>query len=46
MKPRELWLFVLFFRISFAGYLARPFVGARHGYLIAGLLGGSSPRRA
>ncbi|HNV04336.1 MAG TPA: DUF4010 domain-containing protein [Vicinamibacterales bacterium] len=41
VKPRELWLFVLFFSgISFAGYLARLFVGARHGYLIAGLLGG------
>jgi uncharacterized membrane protein (DUF4010 family) len=34
-------MFVLFFSgISFAGYLARLFVGARHGYLVAGLLGG------
>jgi uncharacterized membrane protein (DUF4010 family) len=41
IRPRELWLFVLFFSgISFAGYLARLFVGARHGYLVAGLLGG------
>jgi uncharacterized membrane protein (DUF4010 family) len=41
VRPRELWIFVLFFSgISFAGYLARLFVGARHGYLVAGLLGG------
>jgi uncharacterized membrane protein (DUF4010 family) len=41
IKPRELWIFVLFFSgISFAGYIARLFVGARHGYLVAGLLGG------
>jgi uncharacterized membrane protein (DUF4010 family) len=41
IKPRELWIFVLFFSgISFAGYVARMFVGARHGYLVAGLLGG------
>ena len=41
VKPRELWVFVLFFSgISFAGYVARMFVGARHGYLVAGLLGG------
>jgi uncharacterized membrane protein (DUF4010 family) len=41
IRPRELWIFVLFFSgISFAGYLARLFVGARHGYLVAGLLGG------
>ena len=41
IKPRELWVFVLFFSgISFAGYVARLFVGARHGYLVAGLLGG------
>lgn len=40
-RPRELWVFVLFFSgISFAGYVARMFVGARHGYLVAGLLGG------
>jgi len=41
VRPRELWVFVLFFSgISFAGYIARLFVGARHGYLVAGLLGG------
>jgi uncharacterized membrane protein (DUF4010 family) len=41
VRPRELWVFVLFFSgISFAGYLARLFVGARHGYLVAGLIGG------
>jgi uncharacterized membrane protein (DUF4010 family) len=41
VRPRELWVFVLFFSgLSFAGYLARIFVGARHGYLLAGLLGG------
>jgi uncharacterized membrane protein (DUF4010 family) len=41
VRPRELWIFVLFFSgISFAGYLARLFVGARHGYLVAGLIGG------
>jgi uncharacterized membrane protein (DUF4010 family) len=41
LRPRELWVFVLLFSgISFAGYLARLFVGARHGYLLAGLLGG------
>jgi uncharacterized membrane protein (DUF4010 family) len=41
IRPRELWIFVLFFSgISFAGHIARLFVGARHGYLVAGLLGG------
>ena len=41
VRPRELWVFVLFFSgISFAGYIARLFVGARHGYLVAGLIGG------
>jgi uncharacterized membrane protein (DUF4010 family) len=41
VRPRGLWIFVLFFSgISFAGYIARLFVGARHGYLVAGLLGG------
>lgn len=41
IRPRELWLFVLFFSgLSFVGYIARIFVGARQGYLIAGLLGG------
>lgn len=41
IKPRQLWLFVLFFSgISFLGYIARLFVGAKQGYLVAGLLGG------
>ena len=40
-RPRELWMLVLFFSgLSFVGYIARMFVGARQGYLIAGLLGG------
>ena len=38
---RELWVLVLFFSgLSFAGYMARRAVGARHGYPLAGLLGG------
>lgn len=41
VKPRELWLLVLFFTgLSFAGYLARRVFGARHGYALAGGLGG------
>jgi len=41
IRPRELWVFVLFFSgISFVGYVVRMFVGASHGYLVAGLLGG------
>ena len=41
IRPRELWLLVLFFTgLSFAGYLARRIVGAGHGYPLAGLLGG------
>ena len=41
VRPRELWLLVLFFSaLSFAGYLARRAVGPRHGYSVAGLLGG------
>ena len=41
IRPRELWLLVLFFSgLSFAGYLARRAVGARAGYPLAGLLGG------
>jgi len=40
-RPRGLWILVLFFSgLSFVGYLARMAVGARQGYLIAGLLGG------
>ena len=41
VRPRELWAIVLFFSgISFAGYVARRLVGAGHGYLATGLLGG------
>lgn len=41
IKPRELWLLVLFFTgLSFAGYLARRMFGVRRGYPIAGLLAG------
>lgn len=41
VKPRELWLLVLFFSgLSFAGYMARRLVGPGHGYLVTGLLGG------
>ena len=41
IKPRELWLLVLFFSgLSFSGYIARRLVGAGHGYPLAGLLGG------
>jgi len=40
-RPRELWILVLFFSgLSFIGYMARMFAGARSGYLLAGLLGG------
>ena len=41
MRPRQLWLLVLFFSgLSFAGYVARRIVGTGHGYLVTGLLGG------
>ena len=41
VHPRELWALVLFFSgLSFAGYVTRRLVGAGHGYLITGLLGG------
>ena len=41
VKPRELWMLVLFFTgLSFAGYLARRMFGAGHGYPLAGALGG------
>jgi uncharacterized membrane protein (DUF4010 family) len=41
VKPRELWMLVLFFTgLSFVGYLARRAVGASMGYPIAGVLGG------
>ena len=41
VRPRELWLLVLFFSgLSFAGFIARRIVGPKHGYPLAGLLGG------
>jgi uncharacterized membrane protein (DUF4010 family) len=41
IKPRQLWLVVLFFSgMSFAGYLARRAIGSAQGYPWAGLLGG------
>lgn len=41
IKPRELWLLVLFFTgLSFAGYFARRMFGATRGYPLAGLLAG------
>jgi uncharacterized membrane protein (DUF4010 family) len=41
VRPRELWALVLFFSgLSFLGYVARRVVGAGHGYLMTGVLGG------
>lgn len=41
IRPRELWLLVLFFSgLSFAGDLLRGLVGPGRGYLAAGALGG------
>jgi uncharacterized membrane protein (DUF4010 family) len=41
LKPRELWLLVLFFSgLSFIGYLARRLFGADRGYEVTGLLAG------
>jgi uncharacterized membrane protein (DUF4010 family) len=41
VRPRELWLIVLFCSgLSCAAFLARRAVGDRHGYPLAGLLGG------
>ena len=41
IRPRQLWTLVLFFSgLSFAGYIARHFVGTRRGYPIAGVIGG------
>jgi uncharacterized membrane protein (DUF4010 family) len=41
IRPRELWLLVLFFSgLSFAGWLARRLVGPRQGTIVSGLLGG------
>ncbi len=41
IRPRQLWLLVLFFSgISFAGTLARRWLGLSRGYAAAGLVGG------
>jgi uncharacterized membrane protein (DUF4010 family) len=41
VKPRELWLLVLFFTgLSFIGYFARRLFGAKRGYTVAGVLAG------
>ncbi len=41
VRPRELWALVLLFAgLSFAGWVARRLVGPRHGYPVAGALGG------
>ncbi len=41
IKLRQLWALVLFFSaLSFLGYVARRAFGDRHGYAIAGALGG------
>lgn len=41
VRPRELWLLVLFFSgLTFAGYAARYAFGPSQGYVVAGLLGG------
>ncbi len=41
IRPRELWLLVLFFAgLSFAGFIARRSVGPDRGFPVAGLLGG------
>ncbi len=41
VRPRELWLLVLFFSgLSFVGHFLRRAVGPGHGYLLSGLLGG------
>jgi uncharacterized membrane protein (DUF4010 family) len=41
IRPRELWMLVLFFSgLSFLGFIARRVVGPKHGYPLAGILGG------
>jgi uncharacterized membrane protein (DUF4010 family) len=41
VRPRELWALVLFFSgLAFLGWIARRLVGAHHGAIVAGLLGG------
>jgi uncharacterized membrane protein (DUF4010 family) len=41
IRPRELWILVLFFSgLSFVGYIARRIVAPGRGYLVTGALGG------
>lgn len=41
VKPRELWILVLFFSgLNFLGYVSRRLAGAENGYVVAGALGG------
>jgi len=41
VRPRELWALVLFFSgLSFAAWIARRLLGATHGTVVAGMLGG------
>jgi len=41
IRPRELWALVLFFSgLSFAAWIGRRLLGATHGTVVAGLLGG------
>jgi uncharacterized membrane protein (DUF4010 family) len=41
IRPRELWMWVLFFTgLSFTGYIARRLVGPHHGYTLTGALAG------
>ncbi len=41
VRPRELWLLVLFFSgLTFAGHVARKALGDRHGITAAGAIGG------
>jgi uncharacterized membrane protein (DUF4010 family) len=41
IRPRELWLLVLFFSgLSFVGWIARRLVGPHQGVIVSGLLGG------
>ena len=41
IRPRELWLLVLFFSgLSFVGWIARRLIGPHQGIIMSGLLGG------
>jgi len=41
VRPRQLWILVLFFSgLSFVGYLARQALGEHRGYAITGVVGG------